>query len=79
MARSPKKTLEEKIIAKQELIESLLKRIESEKKELEAMNNEKKLKDLQVVGDMISDVGLSPQEAEEALKNYVAGRTAEAS
>jgi len=79
MARSPKKTLEEKIIAKQELIESLLKRIESEKKELEAMNNEKKLKDLQVVGDMISDAGLSPQEAEEALKNYVAGRTAEAS
>jgi len=34
---------------------------------------------LQVVGDLISDAGLSPQEAEEALKNYVAGRTAEAS
>ena len=46
MARGPKKTVEEKITAKQELINALLIRIESEKKELEALYEEKRQKDL---------------------------------
>ena len=40
MARGQKKTLEEKIAAKQELIEALTTRIESEKREVEKLFQE---------------------------------------
>ena len=60
MARGPKKTIEEKITAKQELISALLTRIESEKKELEALYEEKRIKDLGTVNDLIEEAGLSP-------------------
>lgn len=71
MARGPKKTIEEKITAKQELISALLTRIESEKKELEALYEEKRIKDLGTVNDLIEEAGLSPEEAAEALQQYL--------
>ncbi|MDL2302478.1 hypothetical protein LJC58_09000 [Lachnospiraceae bacterium OttesenSCG-928-D06] len=70
MARGPKKTIEEKIQAKKELIQALTIRIESEKKELEVLANEKKINDLQAVEKMIAGAGLSPEEAVEALKQF---------
>lgn len=79
MARGPKKTIEEKITAKQELISALLTRIESEKKELEAMYEEKRIKDLGTVNDLIEEAGLSPEEAVEALQQYLDSRMANAS
>ena len=79
MARGPKKTVEEKIAAKQELIGALLVRIESEKKELEMLFEEKRQKDLGAVSEMIAEAGLSPQEAAEALQNYLEKRMASAS
>lgn len=79
MARRPKKTIEEKITAKQELISALLTRIESEKKELEAMYEEKRIKDLGTVNDMIAEAGLSAEEAKEALQKYLDQRMANAS
>lgn len=79
MARGPKKTIEEKITAKQELISALLTRIESEKRELEAMYEEKRLKDLDTVNDLITEAGLTTQEAMEALKQYSDNRIATAS
>lgn len=71
MARGPKKTVEERIAAKQELISALLTRIESEKKELEELYEEKRIKDLGTVNDMIVQAGLSAEEAKEALRQYL--------
>ena len=79
MARGPKKTIEERIAAKQELIEALLTRIESEKRELEELFAEKRRKDLGAVSDMITDAGLSPEEAAEALQRYLEDRVVRAS
>ena len=79
MARGPKKTIEEKITAKQELIAALLTRIDSEKKELEAMYEEKRLKDLDLVNDLIAEAGLTAEEAREALRQYSDSRIATAS
>ena len=71
MARGQRKTIEEKIQAKQELIEALMTRVESEKRELDELFQEKKRKELEVVGDMISDTGLGPDEVAEAIKQYL--------
>ena len=71
MARGPKKTVEERIALKQELISALLTRIESEKKELEALYEEKRVKDLGTVNDLIVEAGLSAEEAREALQQYL--------
>ncbi len=79
MARGPKKSIEERITAKQELISALLTRIESEKKELEALYEEKRIKDLGTVNDLIEEAGLSPEEAAEALQQYLDSRMANAS
>ena len=79
MARGPKKTVEERIAAKQELISALLTRIESEKKELEALYEEKRVKDLGTVNDLIVEAGLNAEEAREALQQYLNLRMANAS
>ena len=79
MARGQKKTLEEKINAKLELIEALTTRIESEKRELNDLYEEKKRKELEVVSDLITDAGLEPGEVAELLQQYIDGRTANAS
>lgn len=47
MARGRKKPIEDKISAKEELIQSLQTRLKSEQKELEALYSEKKLEDLE--------------------------------
>ena len=74
MARGPRKTIEEKIEAKQELIEALENRLESEKSELEDLLREKRLKELETVGDLIEESGLEPEAVAELLKNYVKER-----
>ncbi len=79
MARGPKKTVEERIALKQELISALLTRIESEKKELEALYEEKRVKDLDTVNDLIVEAGLSAEEAREALQQYLDLRMVNAS
>lgn len=79
MARGPRKSIEEKITAKQELINSLLIRVESEKRELEALYEEKRLKDLEAVNELIEDAGLSPEEAAQALQQFIEGRAEAAS
>ncbi len=71
MARGPRKTLDEKITAKEELIESLMTRIESERQELAEMYREKRNIQLENIDNMLEEWALSPQEAEEALRRYV--------
>lgn len=79
MARGQRKTLEEKIGAKQELIAALQTRIESEKRELDELYEQKRKRELEVVSDLIADAGLNPDEVAEVLQQYIDNRTANAS
>ena len=79
MARGQRKTLEEKITAKEELIEALMTRVESEKRELEELYQEKKMKELEVVSDLIADAGLQPDEVAAVLQQYLDSRAEAAS
>ena len=76
MARGQRKTIEEKIAAKQELIDALMTRVESEKRELDELFEEKKRKELEAVSDLIADTGLQPDEVAQALQEYVRTKTA---
>ncbi len=74
MARGQRKTIEEKIAAKQELIEALFTRIESEKRELLELQKEKKIKELEAVSELIEDAGLAPEEVAQVLQEYIDNR-----
>ena len=71
MARGQRKSIEEKIVAKQELIQALLTRVESEKRELEELEQEKKRKELEAVSELIADSGLQPDEVTAILQQYL--------
>lgn len=79
MARGQRKTIEEKISAKKELIEALMTRVESEKRELEELYQEKKRKELEAVSEIIEESGLEPEEVAAVLQQYLAGREEAAS
>lgn len=79
MARGQRKSIEEKIAAKQELIDALTTRVESEKRELEELYQEKKRKELETVSDIIAESGLGPEEVAEVLQQYLENREAAAS
>ena len=74
-----RKTIEEKIAAKQELIEALETRVESEKRELEELYMEKKRKELEAVSDIMAESGLGPEEVAEVLQEYLERREQAAS
>jgi len=74
MARGQRKSIDEKIAAKQELLAALMTRIESEKRELEELYQEKKKKELEAVNDLIADSGLTPDEVSMMLKQYLSNR-----
>ena len=76
MARGPRKTLEEKIQAKEEMIESLERRISAEKDELEELLQEKKIKELSAVSDLIEESGMEPAEVARILQEHMARQTA---
>ena len=76
MARGPRKTIEEKISAKQELIDALMTRVESEKRELEELYQEKKRKELEAVSDLIQDSGMKQEEVAAVLQQYLSERSA---
>ena len=78
MARGQRKTIEEKIAAKQELIEALETRVESEKRELEELYM-KKRKELEAVSDIMAESGLGPEEVAEVLQEYLERREQAAS
>ena len=72
MARGQRKTMEEKIAAKKELIEALMTRVESEKRELEELYQE-------AVSDIIEEAGLEPEEVAAVLQQYLENREEAAS
>ena len=79
MARGQRKTMEEKIAAKKELIEALMTRVESEKRELEELYQEKKRKELEAVSDINEEAGLEPEEVAAVLQQYLENREEAAS
>lgn len=74
MARGQRKSIEEKIEAKQELISALMQRVDSEKRELAQLCEEKRRKELEAVSSMIADAGLTPEEVSEMLRQYMESR-----
>ena len=79
MARGQRKSIEEKIATKQGLIEALMTRVESEKRELEELYQEKRLKELEAVEELIEESGLQPDEVATVLQQYLESRAEEAS
>lgn len=75
MARGQRKSIDEKIAAKEELIEALQARVESEKNELQELLRMKKQKELEAVSDLIADSGLSPEEVASMLRRFLEERS----
>lgn len=71
MARGIKKSLDDKIVQKEELIESLEVRLEKEKKELDEMVHEKKRQELDGLYEFLKNSNLSVDAATGILKEHV--------
>ncbi len=71
MARGQRKTVEEKISEKEELILALRTRLKSEQSELDALYKEKRDRDLEELGQLLESSGLNLEEASEVLQEYV--------
>ncbi len=76
MARGQRKSIDEKIAAKQELLDALTVRMQSEKREMEELLREKKQKELEAVNELIADSGLQAEEVAALLQQYMAQRQA---
>lgn len=75
MARGQRKSIDEKIAAKEELIEALQTRVESEQNELQELLRLKKQKELETVSELIADSGLSSEEVAAMLQRYLEERS----
>lgn len=71
MARGQRKTIEEKIAEKEELILALRTRLKSEQSELETFYKEKRDKDLDGINQILEESGLNVDEASEILQEYI--------
>ncbi len=71
MARGQRKSIEEKIQQKQEIINALEVRIEHEKDELEALMSEQKQKEVEILYDFIKTSDLGVYEATDILKQHL--------
>lgn len=71
MARGKRKSIEERIIEKEEFICSLQARIKSEQKDLEALCREKRHEDLETLNELIKSSGLSEYEVTKAIESYI--------
>ena len=58
MARGQKKSIEEKIMAKEEIISALEIRLKKEKEELQEMYDEKRQRELNSLNDLLEENGL---------------------
>ena len=71
MARGQRKSIEEKIQQKQEVIDALEVRLEHEREELETLISEQKQKEVETLYDFIKTSNLDVNEATEVLQQYV--------
>ncbi len=77
MARGQRKTVEEKIAEKEELILALRTRLKSEQSELDALYKEKRERDLEELSQLLAASGLNLEEASEILQEYVQNHMSE--
>lgn len=71
MARGQRRTIEEKIAEKEELIAALRTRLKSEQSELDALYKEKKNRDLDSLNQLLTATGLDISEASDILQDYI--------
>ena len=71
MARGQRRSIEEKIRQKQEIISGMELRLEHEREELEALISEQKQREVETLYDFIKETNLDVQEATEILQQYV--------
>lgn len=71
MARGQRRSIEDKIQQKQEVIDALEVRIEHEREELEALISEQKQREVETLYDFIKTSNLGVLEATEVLQQYV--------
>lgn len=74
MARGQRRTIEDKIAEKEELIKALNTRIEKESKELKALLGEQKQKEVEILYDFIKTSHLGLNEATEVLQQYLCNK-----
>lgn len=71
MARGVRKSIDEKIAEKRELLNALEVRVEKEKRELEMLLNEQKQQEVESLYNLLKEANLSVNEASEILKSNV--------
>ncbi|MDY5869418.1 MAG: hypothetical protein ACI4EP_10745 [Suilimivivens sp.] len=71
MARGQRKTIEEKIREKEELVGALKVRLKAEQNELDALCKEKRDRELEGLNQLLEDSGLNLKEASGILQEYI--------
>ena len=71
MARGHRKTIEEKIREKEELVGALKVRLKAEQNELDALCKEKRDRELEGLNQLLEDSGLNLKEASGILQEYI--------
>lgn len=77
MARGQRKSIEEKIREKEEVIGALKIRIQSEERELAELKKEKRSKELEMITALLEDANISVEEAKTIIENHVACASAQ--
>ena len=72
MARGQRKSIDEKIREKEELIGALKERIQSEERELNDLITEKRNKEAEAITRMLAEAGISMEEAKDLIAQHVA-------
>lgn len=73
MARGPRKSLDDKIKEKSEVIEALKTRIKSEQAELDELLKEKQEKEIAEIGNLLRDSSLTTEDAKKIIEAYISG------
>ena len=71
MARGQRKSIEEKIAEKQDLINSLNSRLEKETEELNSLLNEQKYQEIANLSDLVTASNLSVEDVPAILNGYL--------
>ncbi len=72
MARGQRKSIDEKIREKEELIGALKVRIQSEERELNDLLTEKRNREAEAITKMLAEAGISMEEAKDLIAQHVA-------
>ena len=72
MARGQRKSIDEKIREKEELIGALKVRIQSEERELNDLITEKRNTEAEAITRMLAEAGISMEEAKDLIAQHVA-------